>query len=320
MNAAVQEQRHEDVHARYGDVDRGALEQIVELISDGVLLLDAHAPGRPVVYANPAWQALTGYALEDVVGSPWHVLEGDRGGPAVMRLLSAADSGEAIEIDLPDTRQNGSPWQSRVRFSPLRDADGGVRWFLVLQRDVAAQAAGGNVEISLLGRELGQARQKIDNLNRNDPITGLLRYEYFVDVLNRDLAVARRERRPVSVMAFEILDLDVYRETFGRKAAESCVRMIAAQISGAMRRAGDLCARWDDTLIAASSVGQEPAQADTLVERIVANVRGLKLHNPRSPSGRYVGIIAASTGGVPSPSDDADTLLGRVKTQLAARR
>ncbi|MBN1239985.1 MAG: diguanylate cyclase [Gammaproteobacteria bacterium] len=320
MNAAVQEQRHEDVRDRDDGIDRDALEQIVALTSDGVLLLDAQASGLPIRYVNPSYEALTGFASSELVGSPWSVLGRHSAGAAAERLRSAIDGAEAVEVDLADRRKDGSRWSSTVRLSPLKGADGALRWFLVLQRGAPAAPAGGDAEISLLRRELGRARAKIDNMNRNDPITGLLRYEYFIDVLNRDLAVARRERRPVAVMAFEILDLDVYRDTFGSKAAESCVRMIAAQISGAMRRAGDLCARWDDTLIAASAVGQEQAQADVLVERIVANVRGLKLHNPRSRSGRYVGVAAASTGGVPAPGDDAETLLGRVKTIIAQRR
>lgn len=318
MNAALQPQRRDDADDGRTVPDRLALEQIVARTSDGVLLLDALDPSLPVVYANPAFEALTGYCCDDVVGGPWKALA--RGGEAIDALRGAVARREPLETDLDDTRKDGTPWRSRVDLAPIKDACGDVRHFLVLQRPASAQAPDrGDVEIRLLRNELGRARQKIDTLNRNDPVTGLLRYEYFVDVLNRDLAVARRERRPVTVMVFEIVELDVYRATFGAKAAESCVRMIAAQISGTMRRAGDLCARCDDMLIAASALGQEAAEAEVLVGRVVANVRGLKLHNPRATSGRYVGVAAASTGGVPGPADDAETLLARVRADLRAK-
>jgi two-component system, cell cycle response regulator len=322
MNAAVQSRQRADVEAPAGGPDRYALEQIVARSSEGVLLIDALATDLPVVYANPAFEALTGYSIDAIVGGPWHVLgTGADAGPGVERLRSAIAAREAVEVVLEDERKDGSVWQSRVSLSPLHDARGEIRHFLVLQREAAAGTSSeqGNVEIRLLRNELGRARQKIDTMNKTDPVTGLLRYEHFVDVLNRDLAVARRERRPVTVMMFDIVELDVYRNTFGSKAAESCVRMIAAQISGTMRRAGDLCARCDDTLIAASVLGQEAAHADVLVNKIVANVRGLKLHNPRAKSGRYVGVAAASTGGVPGPSDDAQTLIDRVKSELLAK-
>jgi len=208
---------------------------------------------------------------------------------------------------------------SCVSFSPLRDDAGDVRYFLILQRASATSSEDGvSVEVGLLRRELGRARQKIDHMNRVDQGTGLLRYEAFVELLGRDLAVSRREQRPVALMAFEIVELDVYRGTFGSKAADSCVRMIGAQISGTLRRAGDLCARYSDSILVASVLGGEGAQAAALADRIVNNVRGLKLHNPRAKSGRYVGVASAVAGGVPHPDDDVDRLVERVKRDLEA--
>src|SRR5690606_14620760 len=104
------------------------------------------------------------------------------------------------------------------------------------------------------------------------------------------------------------------------KAADSCVRMIGAQLSSTLRRAGDLYARCDDTTLVAAVVGQEAAEATHLAERIVDNVRGLRLHNPRAKSGRYVTVLTALCGGVPGPEDDADGLLERARRELAMRR
>src|SRR5690606_13844875 len=109
---------------------------------------------------------------------------------------------------------------------------------------------------------------------------------------------------------------DVYRQTFGVKAADSCVRMIGAQLSSTLRRAGDLCARYDDTTLVAAVIGQDESEASRLAERIVANVRGLRLHNPRAKSGRYVLVESALSGGLPQPADDADALLERARREL----
>ncbi|HEX7081916.1 MAG TPA: diguanylate cyclase [Gammaproteobacteria bacterium] len=297
-------------------LDRRSLEQIVTRSSEAVMLLDALDPSRPVIYVNPAFESMTGYAAGDVLGKPWPLLgrAGDRRARA--ELESAMARAEAVDVELADARKDGTPWTSRVSFSPLHDARGDVRYFLVLQREAPPASAASNIEVGLLRRELGRARRKLDHMNRIDQATGLLRYEHFTEMLERDLAIARRERRSVALMAFEIVELDVYRRTFGAKAADSCVRMIGAQISGTLRRAGDLCARHSDSLLVASVLGQEVVEAEQLADKIVENVRGLKLHNPHAKSGRYVSVARAVVGGVPRADDGVEALVERARREL----
>lgn len=282
------------------------------------MLVDARGPGKPVIYVNPAFETLTGYTADEVLGLPWRLLQRDcNGDPALDRLRSAVAAGEPVEVDLPDLRKDGSVWCSRISFSPLHDTRGDVRYMLFLQREASEGAPEwSSTEVGLLRRELARARQKSDQTSRIDPVTGLLRYEHFVDVLNRDLAVARRDRRPVSLLLFEAVALDVYRATFGPKAADSCLRMVAAQITGALRRAGDLCARCGDATLVASVLGLEQSEAAALAERVTDNVLGLKLHNPRASSGRYVTVASAVRGGVPKPDDEAEELVEQVTRLL----
>ena len=171
---------------------------------------------------------------------------------------------------------------------------GDLRYFLLSHEPVAAPPsarerrgsraapADASGEISLLQRELGRARQKIATLDRIDPATGLVRFPYFQEMLRRDLAMARRDRRFVTMLVFEIVEYAVYRQTFGDKAADSCQRMIGAQIMRALRRAGDLCARYDESTLVAAVIGQHADEIRPLAERIAESVRQLKLHNPRA--------------------------------------
>ncbi len=301
-------------------LDRHCLEQIVTRSSEAVVLLDARSPARPIVYVNPAFESLSGFLADEVVGLSWRLLQRDReGDPELDKLRAAIAAGESAEVTLPDLRKDGSVWHSRVSFAPLHDERGQVRYLLFQQRESAETPPEWTAaDAGMLRREIGRGVQKSDQVGRIDSVTGLLRYEYFIDVLNRDLAIARRDRRPVSVLLFEVVELDVYRATFGAKAAESCLRMIAAQIGGSLRRAGDLCARRAESTLVASVLDQEPGEAEALAERIRENVLGLKLHNPRARSGRYVTVTSAVRGGVPKFDDDADGLLEQTARALRA--
>lgn len=300
-------------------LSRDMLEQMVSRSSEGILVADARADGLPVVYANPAYEILTGYSAEELTGNRWPLLLAGPGETEVAKLRHAIGRSERCEIIVPDLRKDGTTWFARVSVEPLYSAQGDVQYILCRQKPATSvRDSGATVEVGLLQRELGRARQQIANLDRQDHATGLLRFEYFRELLQRDLRIAHREQRPLAVLVFEVVDLDVYRQTFGSKAAESCLRMIAAQLSGTLRRAGDLSTRCGDDTLTAVVNGQDFGQASELAQRIAANVRGLGLHNPRARSGRYVTVNVGVSSCTPGPDDAADSLIERARADLHA--
>ncbi len=48
----------------------------IDSASDGILLSDFNQPDNPIIYANPAFSKLTGYQLEEIVGSNCRFLQG----------------------------------------------------------------------------------------------------------------------------------------------------------------------------------------------------------------------------------------------------
>ena len=239
--------------------------------------------------------------------------------PELQRLKGAIGRGESCLVSAPDLRKDGSSWSVDIAVSPLTNRRGDLRYFVCVHRasegrEVVADAvspAETRGEITLLQRELGKARQKIQNLDRVDPATGLLRFGNFQETLRRDFGIARRDGRFITLLVFEIIELDVYRQTFGAKAADSCQRMIGAQVMRTLRRAGDLCARYDEQTLVAAVIGQTPDDVRHLVDQIAENVCQLRLHNPRGQRGRYVTVRPISVGCPPGTQDDADVLVER---------
>jgi PAS domain S-box-containing protein/diguanylate cyclase (GGDEF)-like protein len=303
-------------------LSRHTLEQMVTLSSEGILLADAKDPNLTIVYANPAYEDLTGYSAEELTGTGWPLVKRDGEGlPELEKLKAAIGRSEACQVTLPDLRKDGTPWFSEVSVEPLYNARGELKYFLCRQKPVAIASGDGgeqpaDVEVSLLQRELGRARQKIANLNRVDPATGLLRFGYFQELLRRDLAIARRDGKFVTLLCFEITEFEAYREVFGTKAADSCQRMIGAQVTRVLRRAGDLCARYDDCALVSSVLGQEPNEVARLADMIAENVRRLGLHNPRAKLGRYLTIRTALIPCPPGTNDDAEAMIARALKDL----
>jgi diguanylate cyclase (GGDEF)-like protein/PAS domain S-box-containing protein len=302
-------------------LSRHTLEQIVAFCSEGILLVDAQDSNLPIVYVNPAYEDLSGYSAEELAGTSWPLVNRDSDGqPELERLKAAVGRAESCQAIVPDLRKDGSSWYSQVSVEPISNARGELKYLLCVQRP-AAMGVGeqpSDVAVTLLQNELGRARQKIVNLDRVDQATGLMRYGYFLDLLRRDLAIARRDQRFVTLLVFEIVEFDAYRQTFGGKAADSCQRMIGAQIMRTLRRAGDLCARYDGSTLVASVIGQEPNEVRALADQIAQNVRKLGLHNPRAKVERCVTVRSALVGCPPGANDDAESLVARAVADLRA--
>ena len=321
-------------------LNRHTLEQIVAAGSAGVLIVDASHPELPVIYANAAYEQLTGFTLGDLAGHAWAPLaRAEEGDEAFAPLKVAIGRGAAYRAAIPDLRKDGTSFTCDISVTPLHGPRGDLRYFLLSHESAVATKATpqaledsaqlsdasaeseateesatdstASTEIALLQRELGRARQKIATIDRIDQATGLVRFPHFQETLRRDLAMARRDRRFVTILVFEIVEFAIYRQTFGDKAADSCQRMIGAQIMRTLRRAGDLCARYDDSTLVAAVIGQHASEVQPLMERIADGVAQLRLHNPRAKGSRYIETRVILIGCPPGAHDDPEPLIER---------
>lgn len=299
-----------------GTLNNELLYEIVSLSAQGILIVDSLSPELEIIYANPAFEELSGYSAGELAASSWLTYAAaDEEAPELVRLKQSVACNEAGTLSFPFLRRNGDIWMARLRLTPLEASVDGRR--LMLVEHIAAER-GVSDGAEFLKRSLGLARKKIASLDRMDAVTGLTSQAHFNLMLRREIGIARREKRPLHLLLFSIPELDVYRKTFGDNAADSCLRMIGAQISGTFRRAGDLIARVDKSTLAVGLMGLEDKQADILLALVEKKTRNLGLHNPRGRIGRHVVVQGVMVAADPE-NDDVDALMARGTTALESR-
>jgi diguanylate cyclase (GGDEF)-like protein/PAS domain S-box-containing protein len=289
--------------------------EIVSLGSQAVLVVDVSKPHFRIAYANRAYEALSGFPAEALEGTPW--LESaamDESAAEFVRLTEIATAREPGALRFPFFGRNGDIWAASLKLTPLKSGAGTER-FVLVEHTVEPGARPGAADQA--GNAFA-AQQALASLERTDAETGLLSGTEFRLMLKRELAVARRGRHNVHLMLFSIPELDVYRETFGAAAADSCIRMIGAQIAGTFRRASDLSARIGASTLAVSVTGQEREQVLGLVAQVERKSRNLGLHNPRGRLGRYIVVQGVTVAADPA-TDDVDGLMARAEAALYAR-
>ncbi|MFB6105267.1 MAG: PAS domain S-box protein [Halobacteriaceae archaeon] len=102
----------------------------------GITITDPDQPENPVIYANEAFQALTGYDESEILGRNCRFLQGEATDPeAVATLREAIDAEEPVSVDILNYRADDTPFWNRVTVAPVHD-DGEVTHFVGFQRDV----------------------------------------------------------------------------------------------------------------------------------------------------------------------------------------
>ena len=138
--------------------DPGIIPQILSVILDecinGVTLTDPDLEGMPIVYANKAFEQVTGYPQEEIIGRNCRFLQGqDREQQARFDLAEAINNTKPIEITLRNYKKNGELFYNRLKVVPLLDKKGKVIYFLGVQHDITEQVEA-EEEIKTLSQQL----------------------------------------------------------------------------------------------------------------------------------------------------------------------
>jgi PAS domain S-box-containing protein len=116
------------------------LTQILDACVNGVTLSDPELPDNPIVYANKAFEEISGYSQDEIVGRNCRFLQGeDHDQEALQTIRAALQKHEPCIVTLRNYRKNGELFFNRLAIRPLTDPDGNVIYYLGVQYDVTDQ-------------------------------------------------------------------------------------------------------------------------------------------------------------------------------------
>jgi PAS domain S-box-containing protein len=106
-------------------------------IGSAVAIADLQLPNKPIIYCNRAFETITGYPAEEVIGRDFHLLEGpETDSKTAFSLRSAFDSGRECEMTIRSYRRNGTWFWNHVRLSPVQESSGAIRHMVAIVDDV----------------------------------------------------------------------------------------------------------------------------------------------------------------------------------------
>ncbi|PAU84726.1 histidine kinase [Halorubrum salipaludis] len=112
-------------------------EQALEHAADAILITSTDGTIR---YVNPAFERVTGYSTEEVLGRTPDILNsGEQSDQYYERLWDTILSGETWEEEIINERKDGEHYCAHQTIAPITD-DGEVKEFVSIQRDVTERS------------------------------------------------------------------------------------------------------------------------------------------------------------------------------------
>jgi diguanylate cyclase (GGDEF)-like protein len=95
-----------------------------------------------------------------------------------------------------------------------------------------------------MSRDLAAANRELENLSRQDGLTGIANRRYFDSYLLTEVKRASRERQPLSLILADVDHFKAFNDCYGHQAGDDCLRQVASTLKAVGRRPADLAARY----------------------------------------------------------------------------
>ena len=127
-----------------------------------------------------------------------------------------------------------------------------------------------------MAEELRRVNDQLKELASTDPLTGLANRRAFDDALARELAQARRQKHPLSLLMLDIDHFKKFNDSYGHDTGDSVLVAVAQAMANALR-SSDLAARYGGEEFCAILPATPLAGAQIAGERVRAAIEALRL-------------------------------------------
>jgi diguanylate cyclase (GGDEF)-like protein/PAS domain S-box-containing protein len=113
------------------------MERAIASSSNGIVITDCHQLDDPIIYVNPAFESMTGYAADELIGRNCRFLQGpDTEQPALDELRAAIREQRECHVILQNYRRDGTRFWNELYISPVVDAQECLTHFVGILTDI----------------------------------------------------------------------------------------------------------------------------------------------------------------------------------------
>ncbi|WP_323370131.1 PAS domain S-box protein [Xanthomarina sp. F2636L] len=105
--------------------------------SNGIVITDALQKDHPIIYANEAFEKITGYSQEDILYKNCRFLQADdTDQKSINKIKNAISKGQMCHVILRNYRKDGTMFWNELSITPIKDNLGIITHFVGIQNDI----------------------------------------------------------------------------------------------------------------------------------------------------------------------------------------
>ncbi|MCC7021323.1 MAG: PAS domain S-box protein [Thermomicrobiales bacterium] len=150
-------------------------DRAIAAATNGIVITDARRPDNPIIDVNPAFEAMSGYGREEVIGRNCRFLQGPFTDWAVkLRIRDAIARGHDVTATILNYRKDGSSFWNELHIAGVRDEAGALTHFVGIQNDVTERVEALATLLESEARLRGVWESTQDAMVLTDPEGGIL--------------------------------------------------------------------------------------------------------------------------------------------------
>jgi PAS domain S-box-containing protein len=103
----------------------------------GIIITDNLQPDNPIVYCNKAFENISGYSHDEIIGHNCRFLQSqDRSQPERQYIKEAIRQGKDCRVEIRNYKKNGDLFWNELFISPVKNDDGVITHFIGVQNDI----------------------------------------------------------------------------------------------------------------------------------------------------------------------------------------
>lgn len=200
--------------------------KIFENTQEGILVTDAQGN---ILSVNQAFVAVTGFSMDEAVGSKPNLLNSGRHDQAFYREMWSTLAAEGQwRGEIWNRRKSGEIYPEWINISAIRDDEGIISHYVAIFSDIS---------------KVKENEERLRRLAHFDQLTGLPNRFLFQDHSELALAQAARKGRQVALMFLDLDRFKIINDTLGHRAGDTLLIEVARRLAACLR-AGDTLSRF----------------------------------------------------------------------------
>ncbi len=252
-------------------------EQALVSSSNGIMITRSDDDDHSIVYVNPAFERITGYRADEVIGLEGRFLvRDDLAQPDLENIRSALREGREGEATLRNYRKDGSLFWNELRIAPVRDLTGAATThFVSVINDISERV---------------RYQQALEYQANHDSLTGLANRNLLSDRIEQAIAWAKRQKGIIGVMLLDLDHFKLVNDASGHRAGDALLKEVAHRLKSCVRETDTVARLGGDEFVIILTDLPQPDDVDQIAEKILST-----LSRPIEVAGRDI-FITASIG------------------------